>query len=261
MGVINVTPDSFSDGGRCLDLEAAVARARLLATQGAAILDVGAESTRPGAGAVPEDVELARLIPVLRALRDRVGLPLSVDTRKSAVFCEAYRAGASMLNDVSAFRFDPAMAPAVAATDAAVILMHSRGVPGDMDSHARYADPVSEVHGELAAARDAAVAAGVAEELILLDPGLGFAKDADQCWTLLRAIARFRTLGRPLVVGPSRKRFLAAAAGDARPEDRDAATAAVAAWLSLNGVDVIRVHAVAPSAAAAAVGAALRREA
>lgn len=246
-GVLNVTPDSFSDGGALPNVEAAVAQARRLVAEGADWLDIGGESTRPNAAPVTVEEELRRVIPVLRALRERVGVPLSIDTRRAPVFVEAAAAGASILNDVSGLRDDPALAPAAAATDVAVVLMHSRGDPRTMDQLARYDDVVAEVQEGLAAAVARAEGVGIARDRLLLDPGLGFAKTSEQNWCLLRSLGRLRSLGLPLFVGPSRKRFLGALTGREAPTERDTATAALCAHLALEGVEVVRVHAVAPT--------------
>lgn len=257
MGILNLSPDSFSDGGEILDVEGAVRAGRRMREEGAAVLDVGGESTRPGAGEVPVDEELRRIVPVVRALVERVGLPVSVDTRKSAVFAEAWAAGASMLNDVSGLWKDPEMAPLAARTEAAVVVMHLRGTPETMDLLARYRDTVEEVRRELGDAVKHALDRGIPGERLWIDPGLGFAKDAGQSWEIVRRIRAFGSLGLPLCVGPSRKRFLGAATGRTDPKDRDAATAAVVAHLAREGVAMVRVHAVAPAADAAAVARAL----
>ena len=245
MGVLNVTPDSFSDGGELPDIDAAVAAGRRMREAGAAILDVGGESTRPGADEVPVDEELRRVVPVVRALAERVGLPVSVDTRKAAVFEAAHEAGASILNDVSALTHDPELGPAAARTDAAVILMHMRGEPATMDTLADYGDCVSEVSAELASCVDRARAAGIDDRLLAVDPGLGFAKTHEQSLDLVRRVDELHGLGFPLVVGPSRKRFVGEITGRQEPRARDAGTGALVGHLARAGVEVVRVHAVA----------------
>jgi dihydropteroate synthase len=246
MGILNVTPDSFSDGGDLPDLDAVVAAGRRMKGEGARVLDVGGESTRPGAEDVSLEDELSRVIPAIRALVERVGLPLSVDTRKAGVFEEAFRAGASLLNDVSGLLWDPDMASAVARTDAAVIIMHGRGNPKTMDALAPSGDPLPVVLAELAERVAVARAAGIADARIVLDPGLGFAKTAGQSLVIAHRIQDFHALGFPLVVGPSRKRFLGTVTGHDDPKQRDAATVALAVLLARAGVEMVRVHAVGP---------------
>ena len=244
MGVLNATPDSFSDGGLWADLDSAVRAARSMADAGAVILDVGGESTRPGAAPVGVEEELRRVVPLVRALTERVGLPVSVDTTKAEVFREAAAAGASILNDVSGLRADADLGRAAAAADAAVILMHGRGDPRTMSSLASYADFESEVVGELRAAVARAAEAGVAPSRIALDPGIGFAKSAADSFRAVARVDAWR-LGRfPLLLGPSRKSFLGAATGRTAPSERDVATAVVVAQLARRGVECVRVHAV-----------------
>ena len=245
MGVLNVTPDSFSDGGGLNGVDAVVACARKMRDAGAVILDVGGESTRPGADPVGVDEELRRVVPAVHALVDRVGLPVSVDTRKRAVFEEAWEAGASMLNDVSALTYDPELAPFASETDAAVVLMHMRGDPRTMDDHATYDDCVAGVREELRGRVDAAVAAGISRDRIAVDPGLGFAKTHGQSLDLVRRVSELHGLGLPLVAGPSRKRFVGEITGRTAPCERDAGTAALVGHLARAGVEMVRVHAVA----------------
>ncbi len=258
MAIINVTPDSFSDGGECAGVAAAVARARAAVENHAVIVDVGGESTRPNAAAVDAEEEERRVVPAVRAIVERVGVPVSVDTRRAAVFCAAWRAGASMLNDVSGLRADSAMAAEAARTDAAVLVMHMRGTPADMDAHAQYSDVLGEVRSELGACLEAAQAAGIQRQHLLADPGLGFAKDTAQNVALLRRIGELLDLGVPLVLGPSRKRFLGALTGRGQPQERDHATTALIACLAAAPVALWRVHAPGPAADALAVAAALR---
>ncbi len=242
-GILNVTPDSFSDGGRHLAASDACAAAEAMQRAGADIIDIGGESTRPGAAAVSEREELDRVIPVIKALAP-LGLPLSIDTRRAAVARLAVAAGAEIVNDVSGLAKDPAMAGAVADIGAGVIVMHMRGEPGTMDDHATYADVVADVARELAARRDAALAAGIAPGAIVLDPGLGFAKTGTQNLAILARLEAFVSLGHPVLVGPSRKRFLGAITGKAAA-DRDGATAAACVAARLRGASVFRVHDVA----------------
>lgn len=243
MGVVNVTPDSFSDGGRFeRPLDAAEA-ARRMAAEGAAIVDVGGESTRPGAAPVDEETEILRVAPVLERLRGE--LPLSVDTRRAAVARKALDLGAVLVNDVTGGR-DPAMLPLVAARGAGIVLMHMRGEPRTMQEAPRYGDVVAEVEDFLLTRAGAAVAAGVPRDRILLDPGIGFGKALEHNLALLRALPRLAGHGWPLVVGVSRKRFLGDLTGRAVDERRDGTTAAVAI-AALLGAAVLRVHDV-PSA-------------
>lgn len=263
LGIVNVTPDSFSDGGRHPTPAAATDHALRLADEGADLLDVGGESTRPGAAEVPEDEQRRRVLPVIEALaRRRPDVPVSVDTRSAAVARDAVAAGASIVNDVSGLAHDPAMAAAVAALGVPAIVMHLRGTPRDMSARTEYADVAADVLAELRARLDAARAAGCRH--LLADPGLGFAKTPEQTAAVLAATPRFAELGVPLVVGASRKRFLALAAsrGDLPPAEgrRDAsvAAAALAAWL---GAHVVRVHDVAASVDAVRVADLLRERA
>lgn len=258
MGVLNVTPDSFSDGGLFLDPDAAVARALALAAEGADLLDVGGESTRPGAPPVTAEEEMARVLPVLERLASAgFPLPVSIDTSKPEVARAALRAGAAMVNDVRALA-DPALADLVAAARVPVVLMHMRGTPQDMRWRAVYGDVAREVRDELEAALDRAVRAGVARERVMLDPGLGFAKTAEQSMEVLARLGELTGLGRPLVVGPSRKSFLAgptgAPVGERLPGTLAAVTAAV-----LAGAAFLRVHDVAAVRQAARVAAAVRQ--
>ena len=241
MGVVNVTPDSFSDGGRWRDPGRAVDHALALEAAGADLLDVGGESTRPGADPVPAAEELRRVAPVLERLAGRVAVPLSVDTSKAVVARAAVDAGAAMVNDVSGLRRDPGLVGVVAKTGAALVIMHSRGRSRDMYRDACYADVGAEVARELQASISAAVADGVDRPRILVDPGLGFAKRAGQSYAALAALGRLAALDRPVLVGPSRKSFLAGPA-DRGPGDRDWATAAAVTAAILEGAHVVRVH-------------------
>jgi dihydropteroate synthase len=257
VGVLNVTPDSFSDGGRFLDPGAAVDHALRMVSEGADLVDVGGESTRPGAAPVPEEEELARVIPVLRALaRSRFPVPVSIDTSRAAVARAAFDAGAALVNDVRALA-DPEMARVVAASGAPVVLMHMRGTPADMRERATYRDLVGEVRAELAAAMARAEAAGVARDQIVLDPGIGFAKTAGQSVEILARLPELLSLGRPILVGPSRKSFIGALTG-APPEERLPGTLAAVAAAVLAGATFIRVHDVAASRQAVQVASALR---
>ena len=244
IGVINVTPDSFSDGGHLASVTAAIEHGARLTSDGARLLDVGGESTRPGAKPVPAAEELARVVPVVTGLIKRDLGPVSVDTRKAEVARAALDAGATVVNDVSGLQYDPDLAAVVARAEAGMILMHMRGTPATMDDLAKYAHVAPEVAAELSAAAEQAERAGIARERIVLDPGFGFAKTATQNFRLLDELATIAALGYPVAVGLSRKRFLGAATG--RPvEDRDRATAVACALAWERGARLFRVHDVA----------------
>ncbi len=255
MGIVNVTPDSFSDGGRFLEPSAAIAHAEALARAGADILDVGGESTRPGALPVSADEELSRVLPVIRGIRARLpSVPISIDTTKAKVAREALREGASLVNDVSGFRLDPDLPRVCAEANAACCLMHMRGTPETMQKDPRYGDVVEEVLAYLADAVGRAVAAGVDRRRILVDPGIGFGKTVGHNLFLLRRLKDLRVLGLPVLVGTSRKSFLGHLTGGKVPAERIVATAAsVAAVAVLRGADVVRVHDVAEAQDARAV--------
>lgn len=253
MGVLNVTPDSFSDAGNYLDVDAAIARGRELAAQGADIVDIGGESTRPGARPVPPEEEQRRVLPVIRALSAE-GIRVSIDTLHSGTARAAVAAGADIINDVSGGLHDPGMHRVAAETGAEYIAMHWRGVPDPRHERSRYDDVVAEVREQLARLADAAVAAGIAPQKVVLDPGLGFDKTAQQGWQLLAELPRLTELGYPVLVGISRKRMLADTLGPAATmADRDLATAVVSALAARHGVWGVRVHEVAPTVHALAV--------
>jgi len=244
IGILNVTPDSFSDGGRLTTVEAAVAHAEKLMADGGKVLDVGGESTRPGAPPVPAREEIDRVVPVIRELVRRGVAPVSVDTRKADVARAALDAGAAVVNDVSGLAFDPGLAGVVAGAGAGLIVMHMRGTPDTMDDLSTYAHVAPEVAAELGEAAARAERAGVERERIVVDPGFGFAKTATQNLRLLDELATIVALGYPVAVGPSRKRFLGAVTG--RPvEDRDRATAVACALAWERGARLFRVHDVA----------------
>lgn len=250
MGVLNVTPDSFSDGGRWLDPDAAVDRGLRMLDEGADLLDLGAESTRPGGGVygagatpVPPEEELRRLLPVLTRLRAATAVPLSVDTRKAAVAREALPCGADMVNDVTGL-CDPAMRTVVAETGCPAILMHARGDLMTMQRRIRFRDVVAEVSGELARWVERAVADGVSRDRLLVDPGIGFGKTAEQNLTLLRRLDALHALGCPIVVGASRKSFISAVA-ESSPSERLGGSLASVGWAALRQAHMVRVHDVA----------------
>jgi len=241
MGVVNCTPDSFSDGGRYLDPCQAIAHGRSLVLEGADLVDVGGESTRPGAAPVYADTEMARILPVITDLRDmHPGLPLSVDTRKAVVAEAALRTGADIVNDVSGGR-DPRMLDLVAEQGAAIVLMHMRGEPQTMQHDTSYDDVVDEVHGWLEERAEAALVAGVSRDRVWLDPGIGFGKDVDGNLSLLAALPRLARLGHPVVVGPSRKSFLGMLTGAGVDARLPGTLAALLPTIGLEKV-AIRVH-------------------
>jgi dihydropteroate synthase len=261
MGILNVTPDSFADGGAWPDTERAVARGRQVAAEGADLIDVGGESTRPGAARVSEAAELRRVLPVISSLADD-GLRVSVDTTRAGVARAALAAGAILVNDVSGGLADPDMPEVVATAGVPYVVMHWRGPSGDMQTRATYGDVTAEVCAELRGRLTALSAAGVDPEQIILDPGLGFAKTASHNWALLRELRTLSALGRPLLVGASRKSFLGdllATASGPRPVDlRADASAAVAAIAAYEGVWGVRVHDVRATADAVRAAAAIR---
>ena len=257
MGVINVTPDSFSDGGRYLDPHAAVAHGRELAAQGAGVLDVGGESTRPGAEPVPAGEELRRVIPVIEGLTASAGDPaISIDTTKLEVARGALDAGARIVNDVSAFRFDPALAELVAEREAGCCLMHMLGEPRTMQQAPRYEDVVSEVRAFLEDRLEFAVSEGVPEGSVWLDPGIGFGKTVEHNLELLRRLDEIVAIGRPVVVGTSRKSFLGKLAGGRGEDQRLPGTIATSVLALERGAEVFRVHDVAEVVDALAVASA-----
>jgi len=244
MGVLNVTPDSFSDGGLYLDHEAAVARGLDMVAAGADLLDVGGESTRPGSDPVPATEEMDRVVPVIKRLATEVDVPISVDSRKPQVAAAAVEAGASIVNDISGGAA-PGMFDVVREAGAGMLLMHMRGEPRDMQQHTDYADVVADVREELRQRIAAALDAGIEPDRLALDPGLGFAKTFEQNLLLMKEIERFLELGRPVVVGPSRKSFIGRVLDDAPPDRRLEGTAGAVAWLAAHGAHVVRVHDVA----------------
>jgi dihydropteroate synthase len=255
MGVLNVTPDSFSDGGAFLAPEAALAHARAMVAEGADLLDVGGESTRPGADPVGPEEELRRVMPVVEALASEGAIPVSIDTSKAVVARAAAAAGASFVNDVTAFRGDPGMAAAVAEAGADVCLLHMQGEPRAMQENPRYNDVVAEVKAFLEERLAFAVREGIAEERVWLDPGIGFGKTLDHNLELLRRLGEIVALGRPVVIGASRKRFIGTLTGRAEL-DRAAGTIAANVLAFERGAHMFRVHDVAATRDALAVASA-----
>ncbi|MEO5741216.1 MAG: dihydropteroate synthase [Vicinamibacterales bacterium] len=242
MGILNVTPDSFTDGGLYLDPGAAEAAALEMEARGADIIDVGGESTRPGSETVSAETEVARTLPVIRRLSRSLKIPISIDTSKPGVAQAAIGEGAALVNDVTGLRYDATLADIAARSGAGLILMHARGRSRDMYKDAHYASVPLEVAEELRASLERALAAGARRESVVLDPGLGFAKRPEHSYAALAALPTLAELGCPLLVGPSRKSFLSAAIGERAPDERDMATASSVAAAVLLGAHIVRVH-------------------
>jgi dihydropteroate synthase len=241
MGVLNVTPDSFSDGGAFLDSDAAIEAGRAMAAAGADIVDVGGESTRPQSSPTPQAEEQRRILPVIRALA-AAGLRVSVDTRHASTMAAALDAGATIVNDVYALAYDPQAAALVASRGCPVVLMHTRGTPADMYALARYEDVAADVMRELGQRIAAAERAGIAPDRIVIDPGIGFAKTAEQSMELLRRLPELGALGRPIVVGVSRKSFLGTVSGVQDPRNRLPGSLAAGLFALTRGASILRVH-------------------
>ena len=260
MGILNITPDSFADTVSRLDPAAAIDAALSIEADGADLIDIGGESTRPGAEPVAADVELARILPVLTAIRDRVRIPISIDTYKAEVARAALDAGAAIVNDVSGLGREPDLARVVAQGGAALVLTHTRGTPKTMSSQAVYEDVVAEVTSELRQRMQSALDAGVTIDRLIVDPGLGFAKQASHSYGVLAGLSEIASaLDRPVLVGPSRKSFLRDALGGRPAPERDWGTAAAVAAAVLGGAHIVRVHAVAEMAQVVRVAEEIRR--
>ena len=244
MGIINVTPDSFSDGGKYANVEAAVMRAKQMVADGADIIDIGGESSRPGAEPITANEECRRVIPVVQALAEQFQIPISVDTYKSKVAREALSAGACVINDITALHGDPNMCQIIADAHAGVILMHMQGVPATMQKAPTYQNVVAEVHAWLTEVASQAVDRGIDSSRIMIDPGIGFGKTFDHNLEILRHLMQFRGLGYPMLVGVSRKKFIGRIL-DLPVHQREEGTAATVAWSIINGANVVRVHDVA----------------
>jgi len=242
MGILNLTPDSFSDGGRCNNPEQAFDKALQMEAEGADIIDIGGESTRPGASLVSADEELARVMPVIERLAGRLKCAISVDTWKSAVASRALSGGAEIVNDISGFNFDPQMPSVAAAGGAGVVLMHTRGTPDKMQQETSYTDLMAEISTGLRASLDNAHEAGVADDRIVLDPGIGFGKDAAGNLEILRRLTELSSFGLPILTGPSRKSFIGRVLGRELTDDRLFGTAAAVALSIANGASILRVH-------------------
>lgn len=262
MGILNVTPDSFAETASRIDAGAAIEAALGMEAAGADLIDVGGESTRPGADPVAAAEELARVLPVLRGLAGRLRVPVSIDTYKAEVALAAIDAGASIVNDVSGLRYEPALAQVVATRGAALVLMHLRGRPKTMYAEAVYGDVAAEVSAEIAASLAAAEAAGVPRERTIVDPGLGFAKRPEHSYGVLARLPEIaEAVGRPVLVGPSRKSFLRGALGEGPADRRDWGTAAAVTAAVLAGAHILRVHAVAEMVQVVRVAEEIRRHA
>jgi len=248
MGIINVTPDSFADGGVRFDPARAIADGLTMVGDGADILDVGGESTRPGAEPLPEAEELRRVLPVVERLSAEAGVPVSIDTYKAVVAREAIARGAAIVNDISGLQFDSGLARVVAESRSAIVLVHNRGHSRDMYERAVYGDVPADIVRELQEAIDRALLAGVSRDAIILDPGLGFSKRAEHSYAALAGLEALAALGRPILTGPSRKSFVKAAVGDKAPDEREWGTAAAVAASVLLGAHIVRVHGVAAMA-------------
>jgi len=257
VGVLNVTPDSFSDGGRYLDPENAIARGVKLAEEGADLIDIGGESSRPGARPVSAEEELERVVPVIRGLRRALSVPLSIDTYKARVARVAIEEGVDVVNDISAMRFDPEMVRVIAAAKVPVVLMHMQGTPRTMQERPYYRDVVEEVKGFLQERIEFALESGVGPEQILVDPGIGFGKELEHNLALLRGLPALASLGRPILVGPSRKTFIGKILG-VGPEERLEGSLAAAVAAVLAGANMIRIHDVREARRAIGIADALR---
>ena len=244
MGIINVTPDSFSDGGKYANVEAAVMRAKQMVADGADIIDIGGESSRPGAEPITANEECRRVIPVVQAVAEQFQIPISVDTYKAKVAREALSAGACVINDITALHGDPNMCQIVADAQAGVILMHMQGVPATMQKAPTYQNVVTEVHAWLTEVASQAVDRGIDSSRIMIDPGIGFGKTFDHNLEILRHLMQFRGIGYPMLVGVSRKKFIGRIL-DLPVHQREEGTAATVAWSIINGANVVRVHDVA----------------
>lgn len=242
MGILNATPDSFSDGGRYFGTEAAVARALEMGREGADILDIGGESTRPGAAPVSAAEEIRRTVPVIERIRAQSDIPISIDTMKAEVAARAIAAGAQIINDISAFSADPAMVDVAAGTGAGVVLMHMQGTPQTMQRQPAYGDVVREVRDYLLVRAGFCLQHGIARNRLVIDPGIGFGKTTGHNLALLRALPELAGCGFPLLVGASRKRFTGELTGRGEPVERRAGSLGAAAWAAMRGAHVLRVH-------------------
>ena len=259
IGILNVTPDSFSDGGLHLDKSAAIRRALQMLEEGADIIDIGGESTRPGSGPVAVEEELRRTIPVIEALAKKIAIPLSIDTRKSEVAKMALDAGASIVNDISGLRFDPQMAKVVSDQKVPVVIMHIKGAPRDMQKNPVYEALMPEIMDYLRGGIRLALESGIAEDRIIIDPGIGFGKTSEHNLEIIHNLYELTLLEKPLLIGPSRKAFTGRVLGDVPPEERIEGTAAAVAISIMNGANMVRVHDVKEMVKVARVADAIKR--
>lgn len=260
MGILNITPDSFSDGGLFFDRAAAIEQALRMAEDGADIIDIGGESTRPGSEPVPVEEELKRTIPVIEAVVKEISVPISIDTYKADVARRALDAGASMVNDVSGLRYDPQMAQVVAFHEVPAVIMHMKGQPKDMQQNPSYEALVPEILDYLRASIRLAKDAGITEDMMIVDPGIGFGKTFEQNLRIIHDLREFTLLEKPVLIGVSRKAFIGKILGDVSPVERLEGTTAAVAVSILNGADIIRVHDVKEMARVAKVADAIKRE-
>jgi dihydropteroate synthase len=260
MGILNVTTDSFSDGGLFFDKSAAIKHALRMAEDGADIIDIGGESTRPGSEPLPAEEELRRTIPVIEAIRREIDIPISIDTYKADVAKKALNAGASMVNDISGMRYDAGMPGVIAESQVPVVIMHIKGKPKDMQKNPRYEALIPEVMDYLREGIRLASDAGIPEEMMIIDPGIGFGKTFDQNLSIINNLHEFALFEKPVLVGASRKAFIGKIIGDAPPGERLLGTAAAVAISIINGAHIIRVHDVKEMAKVARVADAIKRE-
>ncbi|MBF0458936.1 MAG: dihydropteroate synthase [Nitrospirae bacterium] len=258
MGILNVTPDSFSDGGRFFNRNRAVEHALAMVSDGAGIIDIGGESTRPGAEAVSCEEEIRRTIPVIEAIAGSLSIPVSIDTYKAEVARRALDAGAEIVNDISGLRFDPAMASVVAKYEAAIVIMHIKGTPKDMQNAPVYEDILQEIEDYFNNSIETALSAGIKKDMIIIDPGIGFGKTLSHNLQIIGNLDRFRALGLPIMAGVSRKAFIGQILGGAPVDKRGMGTAAMVAASILKGADIVRVHDVREMAEAAKAAFAVR---
>ena len=259
MGILNVTPDSFSDGGRYFDHSFAIKKAVQMADDGADIIDIGGESTRPGSDPVSAEEELRRTIPVIEVLSKEISIPISIDTYKSDIARKALDAGATMVNDISGLRFDPEMAATVAEYKVPVVLMHIKGTPKNMQQNPTYSALISDILEYLREGITIARKAGISEDVIIIDPGIGFAKTFEHNLEIINSLNKFTSLGKPVLIGPSRKAFIGKILGNVATEERLEGTAAAVAISIINGANIVRVHDVKEMARVAKVADAIKR--
>jgi dihydropteroate synthase len=260
MGILNITPDSFSDGGRYFDKTSAINKALQMTEDGADIIDIGGESTRPGSEPVPVEEELRRILPVIKSIAGEIKIPVSIDTYKSEIAKRALNAGASMVNDISGLRFDPEMAKVVSDYKVPVVIMHIKGTPKIMQHKPVYDALIPEILEYLSQSITIAGEAGISDNIIMIDPGLGFGKTFEHNLEIIHNLHEFTLLGKPILIGPSRKAFIGKILGDLPPEERLEGTAAAVAISIMNGANIVRVHDVKEMARVARVADAIKRK-